>query len=327
MQQRQLGSGGLTVGGIGLGCMSFGGIYGPTNTAESHRTLSRARDLGIDFLDVADVYGDGRSEEVIGMFLKAHGGGFRIATKGGIKTRPTRSFDNSEAYLRACLEGSLRRLGVDYVDLYYVHRRDQTRPIEDVVETLVRFKEEGKIGAIGFSEIAPASLNRASAVHPIMAVQNEYSLWTRLPELGIIQACRRLGTAFVAFSPLGRGVFSRHGVDPATFADTDFRKTNPRFREPNFSYNARAIAHFADYAREKGHSPAALALAWVLHRGDHIIPIPGTRFANHLSECADGAVIKLSAQDLIDIEAILPVGFAHGDRYSDAQAVGPERYC
>jgi aryl-alcohol dehydrogenase-like predicted oxidoreductase len=160
-----------------------------------------------------------------------------------------------------------------------------------------------------------------------MAVQNEYSLWTRLPELGMIQACQRSGTAFVAFSPLGRGMFSEVPPDPETLASTDFRKTNPRFVEPNFSYNKRAVARFADYARRRGHSPEALAIAWVLNRGSHIIPIPGTRSAEHLAEDAKGAAIHLSDEEMAEIEAILPAGFAHGDRYSDAQAIGPERYC
>lgn len=315
------------VSAIGLGCMSFGGIYGATNEAESHKTLARALELGIDHLDVANIYGNGVSEEVIGSFLKQHRARFTIATKAGIKNGPPRSFDNSPAYLRECLEGSLQRLGVDHVGLFYIHRRDQARPIEDVVETLVRFKEEGKIGGIGFSEISPASLERACAVHPVMAVQNEYSLWTRLPDLGMIQACRRLGVAFVAFSPLGRGMFSDVPPDPKAFADSDFRKTNPRFMEPNFSYNRDAVARFADYARAKGHSPAALALAWVLSRGEHFIPIPGTRSREHLTENATAATIQLSEADLAEIETILPPGFAHGDRYSDAQAVGPERYC
>jgi aryl-alcohol dehydrogenase-like predicted oxidoreductase len=327
MQKRRLGAGGPLVGAIGLGCMSFGGIYGVTDEAESHRTLARALELGIDHLDVANIYGKGLSEAVIGSFVKQHQSRFTIATKAGINDGPPRSFDNSPSYLRECLEGSLRRLGVDHVDLFYIHRREQARPIEDVVETLVRFKNEGKIGGIGFSEISPASLERACAVYPVTAVQNEYSLWTRLPELGMIQACKRLGVAFVAFSPLGRGMFSEVPPDPEKFASTDFRKSNPRFMEPNFGYNRKAVAGFADYARKKGHSPAALALAWVLSRGDHIIPIPGTRSAEHLVEDAKGAAIPLSEQELAEIEAILPAGFAHGDRYSDAQAVGPERYC
>jgi aryl-alcohol dehydrogenase-like predicted oxidoreductase len=327
MQQRKLGSNGPNVGAIGLGCMSFVNFYGPTTLAESHKTLARALELGVTHLDTAKIYGDGLSEEVIGSFIKDHPNKFTIATKGGIRTAPTRGFDNSPEYLRECLEGSLKRLGVDHVALYYIHRRDQSIPIEDVMETLVRFKNEGKIGSIGFSEIAPYSLERACAVHPVAAVQSEYSLWTRLPELGMIDACKRLGAAFVPFSPLARGMFSSVQPNPATFGDRDLRATNPRFLEPNFSINIARINRFKNYALDKSLTPASLALAWMLHRGDHLIPIPGTRSVAHLEDNAKAAMIKLTAADMAEIEAILPAGFAHGDRYSDAQMSGVERYC
>ena len=327
MQKRRLGNEGPEIGAVGLGCMSFGGMFGPTNEAESHRTLARALDLGVDHLDTANIYGEGVSEEVIGSFIRANGNRFTIATKAGIVSGPPRSFDNSPEHLRTSLEASLRRLGVDHVALFYIHRRDQSRPIEDVMETLVRFKDEGKIGAIGLSEIAPFTLERASAVHPVAAIQNEYSLWTRLPELGLIDACRRHGAALVAFSPLARGMFSTAPLDPATFDETDFRRTNPRFMEPNFAHNAKAFERFRTFAAERGQPVAALAIAWVLSRAPHIIAIPGTRTAAHLDECAAGAAITLSADDLAAIDAIMPVGFAHGDRYNDAQAIGPERYC
>jgi aryl-alcohol dehydrogenase-like predicted oxidoreductase len=327
MQQRKLGADGPLVGAIALGCMSFGGSYGATDEAESHRTLARALELGITHLDTSNIYGAGRAEEVIGSFLKGNKGRFRIATKAGIKVGPPRGFDNSPAYLRECLEGSLRRLGLDHVDLFYIHRRDQSIPIEEVVGTLVRFKEEGKIDCIGFSEISPASLERASAVHPVAAVQSEYSLWTRLPELGLVQACGRLGAALVAFSPLARGMFADVMPDPARFDDKDFRRPNPRFAEPNFAYNKERIARFNGYARDRGHSPSALALAWLLARAPHVIPIPGTRSPQHLEQDAAGAEIVLTPQDIEEIEAILPVGFAHGPRYSDRQNIGPEGYC
>jgi aryl-alcohol dehydrogenase-like predicted oxidoreductase len=327
MQQRQLGRNGKSVGAIGLGCMSFAGMYGPTDMAESHTTLAKALEIGVTHLDTALIYGVGKSEEIIGAFIKDHPGRFSIATKGGIRTGPTREFDNSEAYLRECVEGSLRRLGVDHVDLYYIHRRDPRVPIEEVTGTLARFVEEGKIGGIGFSEIAPSSLERAASVHPVMAVQSEYSLWTRLPELGMLQACKRLGTAFVAFSPVARGMFSHELPSQDVFAKETFRPNNPRFQEPNFGFNAVYFERFRDYAAGKGLSPATLAIAWVLHQGDHIIPIPGTRAAAHLEEDAAAADIKLTAQDMAEIEAILPAGFAHGARYSEAQAKGPEDYC
>jgi aryl-alcohol dehydrogenase-like predicted oxidoreductase len=327
MQQRKLGAGGPSVGAIALGCMSFGGSYGETDEAESHRTLAKALELGIDHLDTSNIYGLGRAEEVIGSFLKGKTGRFKIATKAGIEVGPPRRFDNSAAYLRKCLEGSLRRLGIDHVDLFYIHRRDQSIPIEEVVGTLVRFKEEGKIGGIGFSEISPASLERAAAVHPVMAVQSEYSLWTRLPELGLVQACARLGTALVAFSPLGRGMFADVMPDPARFHEKDFRRRNPRFMEPDFALNKKKVARFNAHAHEVGHSPSALALAWVLARAPHVIPIPGTRSPRHLEQDAAGAGIELTQAGIEAIEAVLPVGFAHGARYSDQQNIGPEGYC
>ena len=211
--------------------------------------------------------------------------------------------------------------------MFYIHRRDQSIPIEDVVGTLIRFKEEGKIGGVGFSEISPASLERAAAVHPVMAVQNEYSLWTRLPELGLVQACARHGTALVAFSPLGRGMFADVLPDPAPFPREGFPAPESFvFNEPNFSFNKVKVARFNAYAQGRGHSPSSLALAWVLASAPHIIPIPGTRSPQHLEQDAAGADIVLTPQDIEEVEAILPVGFAHGARYSDQQNIGPEGY-
>lgn len=327
MKQRRLGSGGPEVGAVALGCMSFGGMYGPTDRAESLAALAKAEELGISHLDTALIYGDGVSEEIIGEFIRDRPHRFTIATKAGIVPRPHRHFNNRPDYLREALEGSLKRLGRDHVELFYIHRRDQDVPVEDVMETLLRFKEEGKIGGIGLSEVSPSTLERAAAVHPVMAVQNEYSLWTRLPELGLIQACARLGAAFVAFSPVGRGVFADRPLDPATFAYHDFRRTNPRFMAPNFAANEARIERFRTFARERGWTASALAVAWTLHQGDHVIPIPGTRSGAHVAELATAADIVLDADDMARIEAILPVGFAHGDRYSDHQSVGTERYC
>lgn len=327
MKLRRLGRDGPAVGAVALGCMSFGGIYGPTDRAESLAALAKADELGITHLDTALIYGDGLSEEIVGEFIRGRPNRFAVATKAGIVTRPHRHFNNRPDYLREALEGSLRRLGRDHVELFYIHRRDQDVPVEDVMGTLVRFKEEGKIGGIGLSEVSPSTLERAAAVHPVMAVQNEYSLWTRLPELGLIQACARLGTAFVAFSPVGRGVFADRPLDPSTFGEHDFRRSNPRFMAPNFAANEARIGRFRAFARERGWTASTLAVAWTLHRGDHIVPIPGTRSAAHVAELAAAADITLDADDMARIEAILPAGFAHGDRYSELQSVGTERYC
>ncbi len=318
------------VGAVGLGCMSFAGFYGPTDMDEAHRTLATALDLGVTHLDTALIYGNGLSEEWIGAYLKANPSArdrFVIATKGGIRTKPKREFDNSPAFLRECLEGSLKRLGVEQVALYYVHRRDQTIPIEDVTETLAGFVREGKIGAFGYSEIAPASLERAHAVHPVAAIQSEHSMWTRQPELGVIQACARLGTAFVPFSPLGRGMFGSTPIDRSRFGDMDFRRNNPRFTEESLAFNEPRVAAFRTWAADHGWAPASVAIAWTLARGSNIIPIPGTRTPEHLAELAAGAAIGLTADHLAEIETILPAGFAHGDRYSEPQWIGPERYC
>lgn len=327
MQQRELGKGGPQVGAIAMGCMSFAGFYGPTDEAEAHCTLAKALDLGVTHLDTARIYGMGVSESMIGSFLKQNKHHFSIATKGGIIPRPERKFDNSPEHLRESLEGSLQRLGVDYVDLFYVHRREQERPIEEVTETLAGFIKEGKIGGFGYSEISPASLRRAAAVHPVRAVQSEYSLWTRMPELGLIRACKEVGAAFVAFSPVARGMFADHAPDPATFGDRDIRKGNPRFVAPNFAANVAAISEFRTYAESQSMNAASMALAWVIAQDDHIIPIPGTRTAEHLTQDAEAGSIQLTSEQLAEIDRILPTGFAHGDRYTDSQMVGVERYC
>jgi aryl-alcohol dehydrogenase-like predicted oxidoreductase len=327
MQQRKLGQDGPSIGAIGLGCMSFAGAYGKIEEAEAHRTLAAALDLGVTHLDTALIYGNGVSESFIGSFIKDHPNRFTIATKGGIVTGPPRRFDNTEANLREQLEGSLKRLGVDHVDLYYIHRRQQDIPIEDVMGTMVKFRDEGKIGGIGLSEIAPYTLRRAAAVHPVMAVQNEYSLWTRLPELGLLQACAELGTTFVAFSSVGRGVFTNAVPEIGKLSEKDFRRSNPRFAEPNWSANKAIVSKFNAYANSQGMSPATMANAWVLRKGQHVIAIPGTRSPEHLAENAAAADTVLTDAQLAEIDRLLPVGFAYGDRYSDGQSVGPERYC
>jgi len=334
MQKRQLGPGGPSVSAVGIGAMSFTSFYGPTSEEESHAILTAALDLGIDHLDTSNVYGMGRSETVIGSFLakqgKAKDGLFRIATKAGIwrdKETGKRGFDNSPAYLEAELDASLQRLGVEAVDLFYVHRRDPRIPIEEVAGTLAGFIAAGKIHAFGFSEIAPASLRRAAVEHPVAAVQSEYSLQTRSPELGLVQSCERLGASLVAFSPVGRGLLTDTPPTPEKIAGADFYKANPRFTEPNYTANLAITEGFRRLAAELGTSAAALAVAWLLHRSPAVIAIPGTRSVAHLEQLAAGGALALTEADLDRIETVLPVGWAHGDRYSEAQWVGPERYC
>jgi len=327
MMKRRLGRDGPEIGAIAFGCMSFGGFYGPTDEATSHRALDAAWDQGITHLDTANIYGMGVSEEFIGTYIRRHPGRFSIATKAGNTRNPERRFNNSPEHLRESLEASLRRLGVDHVELFYLHRREQALPIEGVMETMVRFKEEGKIGSIGLSEVSPGTLRRAATVHPIAAVQSEYSLWTRLPELGLLKACEDLGAAFVAFSPLGRGVFTDVMPDPATFPQHEFRRDNPRFSEENWRFNRIYAERFAAHARERGVSMASLALAWLLNRAPHVIPIPGTRTAEHVADWAPAGDMVLTAAEMAEIEEILPCGFAHGDRYNEMQNRGPERYC
>lgn len=330
MKYCNLGNNGPKVSAIGIGAMSFSDMYGPVSEAEAHAVLDCALDLGIGHIDTSNIYGMGISETVIGTYLKAKGQNpFTIATKGGITKDKdgNRCFDNSKTHLATELDNSLKRLGVDCVDLYYVHRRDTRIEIEEVTETLAGFMKAGKIKSFGYSEIAPSSLRRAARVHPVAAVQSEYSLSTRAPELGLLQACDELGTALVAFSPVGRALLTDTPPDPARVAASVFLRGNPRFQEPSFSENLRMTDDFRALAAEMGTSAAALSIAWLLHQGDHVIPIPGTRSPAHLRQLAAGAELSLSADDIARIETCLPVGWCWGDRYNDDQWVGPERYC
>jgi aryl-alcohol dehydrogenase-like predicted oxidoreductase len=326
MKQRKLGRSGPEVSALGFGCLSFGGIFGPTTEAESLHALDAAWAAGITFLDTANIYGKGVSETVMGQWLRTRKHRPLIATKAAFTDDPARRVDNRPDHLRAELDGSLKRLGVDHVTLFYAHRHDPQVPAEDLAGTMKDLVQEGKILGYGLSEVAPSTLERCHSVHPVMAVQNEYSLWTRQPELGLIQLCARLGVAFVPFSPLARGVFGTPMADPSTFAKGEFRTRIPRFHAENWPQNRVRLQAFHDFAASRGLTPAALALAWLLDRGPHIIPIPGTRTAGHLQAWLAAPEIDLTDEDREEIDRILPVGWAWGDRYDDAQAGMSERY-
>lgn len=333
MQKRRLGSDGPEISAVGIGAMSFAGVYGETTEAGAHAVLAAALDLGINHLDTSNVYGMGRSEQMVGSFLAKQGARgrelFRIATKAGITRDPAtgkRSFNNRPEHLATELEGSLKRLGVEQVDLFYVHRREPSVPIEEVAGALGDLVKAGKTRTIGFSEIAPSSLRRAAAVHPVAAVQSEYSLATRAPELGLVQACAALGTTLVAFSPVGRGALTDSPPGAEAIAASDFLRGNPRFQEPNRSANLAILDGFRALAADMGIPAAGLAIAWLLARDPGVVTIPGTRSVDHLRALAAGADLALSEADMARIEAVLPVGWAHGDRYTHEQWVGPERY-
>ncbi len=329
MKMRKLGQHGPNVSVIGYGAMSFTNFYGPATVEGSCRILDACLDMGITHIDTADAYGLGHSETVIGDWLKARKGEnpFTIASKVGITNDPNQRLKNNPDHLEKSLDDSLSRLGVDALDLYYVHRRDDRFEIEDVTETLAGFVKAGKIKAFGFSEIAPSSLRRAHAVHPVAAVQSEYSLSTRAPELGLLQTCKELGASMVAFSPVGRGLLTNRPHSLGAIAEMPWMKTNPRFNEPHYSLNLEYNAKFQNLAADMGIAAATLAVAWLVHQGEHVLPIPGTRHVQHLAEVAAGGSMDLSEEDLNRIETVLPAGWAHGDRYSVAQWVGPERYC
>lgn len=334
MLRRALGKGGPEVSALGIGAMSFAGFYGAASEASSHAVLDAALDAGVDHIDTANVYGMGKSEEIIGRFLKRYQDKgkipFRIATKASITRDPdtgARSFDNSAAHLEAELDRSLKRLGLERVDLFYVHRRDPRLEIEEVTQTLARLIQKGKIGAFGFSEIAPTSLRRAAAVHPVAAVQSEYSLQTRLPELGLLQACAELGTALVAFSPVGRGLLTDTPPTSARVEAAPFLKANPRFAGDALDRNIEASKPLRELAAEAGYPTATLAIAWVLSQGRIVHAIPGTRSPGHLHDLVRGASMMLGDDLKAEIEARLPVGWIHGARYSADQFIGPEDYC
>ena len=333
MKLRSMGSSGPEVSALGIGAMSFAEFYGPTTEENSYAILAAALDAGVTHIDTSNVYGMGRSERAIGQFLRDNPGTrehFHIATKASITVDDdgNRCFLNTLDHLESELDKSLQKLGVECVDLFYVHRRQAELPIEDVAGNLKRLQDKGKTRGVGFSEIAPSSLRRAAVECHIDAVQSEYSLGVRSPELGLVQTCAELGTALVAFSPVGRSLLTDTPMTLSTLNDIGgFIAGNPRFIEPNYSANIAATDRFRAYAAELGVPAAALAIGWVLAQGEHIIAIPGTRSTAHFSELVAGWNLQLSDERLASIEQILPIGWAHGDRYNAAQWVGPERYC
>lgn len=296
MDHRTLGQG-LTVSALGLGCMGMSEFYGPRDDQESLAVLARAADLGVDFFDTADTYGPHHNEELLGQFLSTTDAPIKIATKAGIVRKPgeySRRIDNSPAYLRRACEASLKRLGVDRIDLYYIHRLDPAQPIETTMETLAALKSEGKIAHIGLCEVSAATLRRAHAVHPVTAIQTEYSLWTREVDAEILPTCRDLGVGFVAYSPLGRGFLTGRFQPGTRFADGDFRASLPRFAPENAARNAALVEVVRSLAQARGATPAQVALAWLLDQGPDIVPIPGTKRLKYLDENIQAAQITLT---------------------------------
>lgn len=317
MEQRMLGNT-LSVSALGLGCMGMSEFYGATDDAQSTDTLAAALDAGINFFDTADMYGSGHNEELLGRFAKGRRDRMVIATKFGIVRRPgeyARSVDNSPAYVRAACDASLKRLGIETIDLYYCHRRNPDTPIEEMVSAMADLVKAGKVRALGLSEVSVETLERASQMHPIAAVQSEYSLWSRDPEQGMLAACARLGTAFVAYSPLGRA-FLTGKVQSAQLDEKDFRRANPRFADGAEQHNARLVADLAEFAQERGLSAGQVALAWLLNKHKHVVPIPGTKRRKYLEENAATARIKLSAQELAQLDELFSPGKVAGGRYT-----------
>jgi len=310
----------LSLSGIGLGCMGMSEFYGATDDAQSLATLEAAYEAGVTLYDTADSYGVGHNEELLGRFLRGKREHVTLATKFGLVRKAgnyERRVDNSPAYIRAACEASLRRLNIEHIDLYYIHRLNLAEtPLEESMEALARLVREGKIGAVGLCEVSPATLRRAAAVHPVAAVQSEYSLWTRDPEDGVLQACREVGAAFCAYSPLGRG-FLTGKVAP--LEEGDFRKISPRFAEDNMAANQRIVDIVREIAAAKDCTPAQLALAWLLAQGGEygvdIVPIPGTKRIPYLLENLGALQVRLSGEELARIGAALPPGMAAGERY------------
>jgi aryl-alcohol dehydrogenase-like predicted oxidoreductase len=322
MEQRTLGSQGLVVSAMGLGCMGMSDFYGEGDQEESLSTIRRALDLGVTFLDTADMYGPFTNEELVGRGIADRRDEVVVATKFGNERRPDGTWvgiNGRPEYVRQAIDGSLRRLGVDHVDLYYQHRVDTEVAIEETWGAMGELVEAGKARYLGISEAAPATIRRAHATHPVSAVQTEYSLFTRDPEEEVLGTVRELGIGFVAYSPLGRGLLTGAIASPDDLAPDDFRRGAPRFSADNFAANRAVVERVRSLAAAKGVTPAQLALAWVLVQGHDIVPIPGTKRRRYLEEDVAAVAIELTEEDLASIEAVAPPGVAAGSRYPEAQ--------